>query len=69
MQCKLSPSKIILFLVVQMIQHAVITISLKMGLPKAFLASITMSKGGICRFQKIERDFQQLLLKEHSKKR
>jgi hypothetical protein len=38
-------NKMTLFLVVQMAQQVAITISLKMGLPKTFQASATMSKG------------------------
>jgi hypothetical protein len=44
-------------------------ISLKMGLPKLVLPSITMSRGGRLRFQPIEMVFQYAWLKAHSKKR
>ena len=52
--------KITEFLVVQITQHAVIKISLKMGLPKALLASITMCRGGRFRFQLTGIVFQQV---------
>jgi len=65
----LALSKTTLFLVVQMIQHAVTKISMKMGEPKASLASMTMSRGCRERFQCMERKFRQSELKGHSKKR
>jgi len=52
-------SKITLFLVVQMIQHAVVKSSLKIGLPKLVLASKTISRGGRLRFQEIGMELQQ----------
>ena len=57
------------FLVTQMIQHAMIKISLKIGLPKNVLASITISKGGIFVFQHMGMVFQQAVLKWNSKNR
>ena len=51
-------SKITAFLVVRMTQQAVMQISLKIGLPKFDLASITMSRGGRLRFQEMVRVFQ-----------
>jgi hypothetical protein len=57
------------FLVTQMIQHAMIKISLKIGLPKDVPASMTISKGGIFVFQHMGMVFQQAILKGHSKNR
>lgn len=62
-------SKISLFLEVQMIQQVAMTISLKMIFPKFVLASITISKGGRFRFQKMPKKVHQSWLKVHSKKR
>lgn len=45
------------------------TIFLKLWLPKAVLASITISKGGRVRSQWMDRELQQSKLKGHSKKR
>ena len=59
-------SKMTSFLVSQMTQQAVIKISLKILLPKASLASITISNGYKFRFQLIEIKFQQLSLTERT---
>jgi len=52
-----------------MVQHAVITNSLKIGLPEDVLALITVSKGYRVMSQSIKREFQQVVLKVHAKKR
>jgi hypothetical protein len=57
------------FLVVQITQQAVMTISLKMLLSKASLACKIISKGLAFRFQMIGIVAQQSLLKGHSKNR
>jgi hypothetical protein len=47
------------FLVVQMIQQAVMKISLKIGFPKTVLASMIMSSGCRFLFQDMGIEFQQ----------
>jgi hypothetical protein len=46
------------FLVVQMVQQAVMKISLKTGLPKVVLASMIISSGCRFLFQMMEIEFQ-----------
>jgi hypothetical protein len=62
-------SKMILFLMFHRIQHAMLTISLKIMLLKSALACRIMSRGLRFRFQIIGIVSQQSLLNEHSKKR
>jgi hypothetical protein len=57
LNCALSKMKA--FLVVQMIQQAVMKISLKIGFPKTVLASMIMSSGCRFLFQNMGIEFQQ----------
>ena len=63
------PSKISPCLEFQIVQQAVMRISLKMGLPKVALASINISSGGKLKSQCMPMWFQQERLKGQSKKR
>lgn len=62
-------SKISPFLEVQIVQQVMMTISLKMGLSNAVLASMIISRGGRFMFQIIPRWVQQSRLNGRSKKR